>query len=89
MEKKLQKPYLTNYNLQIKDIWQVYYQTLLIILLKEFIKLNVDIGMIIKKCEMCGIKSKHCMCCLEYINFKGDLIQCECLCCNKNHQKKV
>ena len=24
----------------------------------------------------------------EYSNFKGDLIECKCLCCNKNYQHK-
>ena len=43
MEKKLQKLYLTDYNLlTAQDSWQVHYQILLIILLKEFIKLNVQ-----------------------------------------------
>ena len=41
MEKNLQKPYSTEYNLLIvQDLWQAYYQILLIILLKEFIQLN-------------------------------------------------
>ena len=36
MEKKLQKPYLTDYNLLIaQDLWQAHYQTLLIVLLKN------------------------------------------------------
>ena len=49
MVKKLDKPYLTNYNLLIaKDLWQAHCQTLLIILLKEFIKLNASMDMIIK-----------------------------------------
>ena len=48
-ERKLQKPHLTDYNLLItQDLWQVYYPILLIILLKEFIKLNVNICMIMK-----------------------------------------
>ena len=43
MEKKLQKLYLTDYNLlTAQDLWQAYYKILLIILLKEFIKLNVQ-----------------------------------------------
>ena len=42
MEKKLQKSYLTINSLLIRQyLWQDHYQTLLIILLKEFIKLNV------------------------------------------------
>ena len=43
MEKKLQKLYLTDYNLiKAQDLWQAHYQILLIILLKELIKLNVQ-----------------------------------------------
>ena len=48
MEKKLQKPYL-DYNLSIEqDLCKVNYQILLIILMKEFIKINVNMDMIIK-----------------------------------------
>ena len=48
MEKKLQKPYL-DYNLSIgQDLCKVNYQILLIILMKEFIKINVNMNMIIK-----------------------------------------
>ena len=43
MKKKLQKLYLTDYNLlTAQDSWQAHFQILLIILLKEFIKLNVQ-----------------------------------------------
>ena len=43
MEQKLQKIYLTNYNLLIaQDLWQVDYQILSIIILKEFIQLDVN-----------------------------------------------
>ena len=43
MEKKLQKIYLKYYNLFIaQDIWQVHYQILPIIFMKEFIELNVN-----------------------------------------------
>ena len=38
-----------------------------------------------KKCETCGIKYKYCDCFLEYMNFKDDLIEYKCLCCNKNY----
>ena len=41
-----------------------------------------------KKCETCGIKYKYCDCFLEYANFKDDLIEYKCLCCNKNYQYK-
>ena len=40
-EKKSQELYLTDYNwLSVQNLWQAHYQILLIILLKEFIKLN-------------------------------------------------
>ena len=41
MEKKLQKTYLTDCNLlKAQDLWQAYYQLLLVTLQKEFINLN-------------------------------------------------
>ena len=49
MEKKLQKIYLTFYSLLIEqDLWQTHNQILLIIFLKEFIALNVNMNMAIK-----------------------------------------
>ena len=49
MEKKLQKLYLTYYNLLIaQDFWQVRYQILSINVLKEFIELNVNLDTMIK-----------------------------------------
>ena len=52
MENESQKTYLTNYNLLlVQDSCQFYYQILLIMLLKEFIKLNVNMDMIIKKMQ--------------------------------------
>ena len=39
------------------------------------------------KCETCGIKYKYCDCFLEYANFKDDLIECKCLCCNKSYRQ--
>ena len=41
-----------------------------------------------KKCETCGIKCKYCDCFLDYANFKDELIECNCLCCNKSCQQK-
>ena len=41
-----------------------------------------------KKCETCRVRYKYCNCFLEYINFKDDLIEYKCLCCNKNYQQK-
>ena len=49
MEKKLQKLYLTYYSLLIvQDLWQIHYQILSIIFLKEFIELNVNTDMMMK-----------------------------------------
>ena len=41
-----------------------------------------------KKCESCRFKHKYRDCFLEYTNFKDDLIEYKCLCCNKNYQQK-
>ena len=50
MEKKLQKINLTYKNLLIvQDLWQIHYQTLLIMFLKELIELNVNSDTIKKK----------------------------------------
>ena len=49
MQKKLQKPDLTDYNLLIpQNLQQAYYKILRIILLKELKKLNVNMDMITK-----------------------------------------
>ena len=56
MEKKLQKIYLTYYNLLIaQDLWQVHYQILSIIFLKEFIELNVNMDMMIKNVRLVAL----------------------------------
>ena len=53
MEKKLQKIYPTDYNLLIvQDLWQAHNQILLIIFLKEFIKLNVNKHTMIKNVKL-------------------------------------
>ena len=41
-----------------------------------------------KKYQSCGITYEVCNCFLEYTNFKDDLTECKCLCCNKNYQRK-
>ena len=43
------------------------------IFLEEFIELDVNIDMMIKNCETCGIKNKYCDCVFEYTNVKDDL----------------
>ena len=90
MEKKLQKLYLTNYNLLIaEDSWQDNYQILLINLLKKFLRLNANIDIKKKKIKMCGIKNKDCKCYLESANVEDDLILYKCLCCNRNYPKSL
>ena len=49
MEKKLQKICLKYYNVLIaQDFWQAHYQMFSIIILREFIELNVNSDMTIK-----------------------------------------
>ena len=42
-----------------------------------------------KKCETGWIKYKYCDCFFQYINFKDNLIEYNCLRCNKHYQRKV
>ena len=59
MEKKLQKLYPADYNLLIaQNLWQGNYKILLIVLLKEFIKLNVNADMVIKHVKRGGLNTK-------------------------------
>ena len=49
LEKKLQKIYLTYYNLLIvQDLWQAHYQILSMIFPKKFIELNINSDTMIK-----------------------------------------
>ena len=41
-----------------------------------------------KKCEAYRNEYKYCDCFLRYENFKDDLIEYKCLCCDKNYQHK-
>ena len=51
--------YPTDYNLMIAhNLWQAYYQFLLIILLKEFIKLNENTDMIIRNLKLAELNIK-------------------------------
>ena len=53
MEKKLQKIYVTYYNLLIaQGLWQAHYQILSLIFLKEFIKLNVSTDSMINNVKL-------------------------------------
>ena len=76
MDKKLQKIYVTYYNLRIaQDLWQDHHQILSIIFLKEFRELNENMDMLIKKCETFRIKSNYCDYFLKCTNFEDDLIE--------------
>ena len=56
-------------------------------LAKEILKIKCKYGHDNKKCGKCGIKYKDSKFCFEYANFKNNLIEEKCLCCNKNYQK--
>ena len=59
MEIKLQKIYLTYYNLLIvQDLWQAHYQILSIIFLKEFVKLNVNTDKMTKNVKLAELNIK-------------------------------
>ena len=83
MEKKLQKIYLIDYNLLIaQDLLQALYQILSTISLKEFIKSNVNTEMMIGNVKL--VEFNINIGTVEYTNRKDKLIECKCLCCNKN-----
>ena len=89
MEKKLQKIYPKYYNLLIaQDLWHAHYQILPIIFRKEFIELNVNLDTMIKNMKQVALP-KYYDCFVEYTNFKDNLIECKCLCCNRNYQNKL
>ena len=62
MEKKLKKIsrlQFPDYNLlKTQDLWQVHYQILLIILLKEFIKVKVNTDMMINNMKLAELSAK-------------------------------
>ena len=59
MEDKLQKIYPLDYNLLIvQDLWQAHYQILSIILLKKFIKFNVNTDVMIKNIKLTELNTK-------------------------------
>ena len=59
MVKKLQNTYLRYYNLLIvQSLWQVHYQILSIIFLKEFFKSNVNMDTIIKNVKHSELNTK-------------------------------
>ena len=46
-------------------------------------KLNIS-----RICGICRIKYKYCDSFLECTNFKDDLTEYKCMCCNKKYQQK-
>ena len=59
MKKELQRPYTKDYNLlTAQDLWQAHYHILLIVLLKDFIKIKVNMKKMIKKCEIAELNIK-------------------------------
>ena len=87
MEKKLQKHIF--YILQITDSARFMASSLsnLVSNLSEKIhRIKYKFGYNDKKSETSGIKYRYCNCFLEYKKFKDELIECKCLCCNKNYQ---
>ena len=68
---KMQKQYPTDYILLIvQDLWQTYYQILLIIMLQEFIRLNVNTDMKIKNVKLTELSTKIAT---DFLN--GNLIE--------------
>ena len=58
-ENKSQKPNLADYSLlTAQNLWQTHCQVLLIILLREFIKLNINIDIIIKNVKHVKLNTK-------------------------------
>ena len=59
MESKLQKTNPTDYNLlTVQDLWKAHFQALSIILLMEFIKLNVNLDIIMKNVKRMELNTK-------------------------------
>ena len=89
MEKHLQNIYPTYYNLLIaEDLWQVFYQILLIIFLKEFVKLNVNTDTMIRNVKPVELNVSIATVFLNVQILRNDLIECNCLFCNQNYQQK-
>ena len=56
--------------------------------MKEIHKIKCKHGHSDKKSEIFRSKYKYCDCFLELGNFKDDLIEYKCLCCNKYYEQK-
>ena len=84
---KSQKLCLTDYNsLTANGFCQAPYQILLIILLMESVELNLNTDTMIKNVKLAELNTIW-DCLIECTNFNDNLIECKCLCCNKNYQK--
>ena len=71
-----------------QDLWQAHYQILSIIFWKEFIELDINTNMVMKNIKLLELNISIKTFFLEYRNFKHDLIEHKCFCCNKNYLKK-
>ena len=75
MEKRLQKQYSIDFSLLIGEgLWQANNQILLMILLKEFTKSNVNMDMKIENVKRVEL-NLDCECHFEYTSFKGNLLE--------------
>ena len=64
---------------KVSALWKIFpTKNLLHSDLKEFIKLNVNMDMMTKKCKICGMKYNYCECYLEYANVIDGLIEYKC-----------
>ena len=83
----MHKPYLTNYNLLIKQCYGSSLSNFVHNLADGIHEIKCEHGYATKKCEMCGINCEDCQCCPVNKNVEDDLILYNCLCYNKNYQK--
>ena len=60
MKKKLQKVHLTYYNLMMaQDLWKSHYQILSKVFLRELIKLNLNMDIMIKNVELAELHMNY------------------------------
>ena len=90
IEKKLQKPNPTDYQFidsarSMTSALSIFFNNLA----EQIHKIRCKYGHNDKKFETCEIRYKDCNFSLEYTKFKNDLIEYNCLCCNKNFKKSL
>ena len=90
IEKKLQKPNPTDYQFidsarSMTSALSIFFSNLA----EQIHKIRCKYGRNDKKFETCEIRYKDCNFFLEYTKFKNDLIEYNCLCCNKNFKKSL